>query len=546
MQKKAEVKKHKTNRGLMWQYDDQSGQVSERQKKAIVKTRRKSKEEYQTLLENTSGYKELKIKSGIYRHEKRNDLLINGIDDFEELKEGFQDINCLLKDYELAGNGKEMMKLLSAMLLGYTVRMFLGYSRNPDLLCSRAPVVLAHPNKQDFTGGFEHLAKIIECFAVDTSLDGKLHHHTPAVLPDYYFSETIDECAFLQTKGDKKKKKFPAQYRDTSVLIHSRFFKLSDIKEFVRRNPWATIIIFDRKKLDSSFVTIDVDMNLFDLSKRNWETMDSIKQMLKIRALMRTFAYWLSDVHLRKNAVDRAKYWVKYGMVAGQRYNFAHMQTQQKRIQGSELRYLWLQVAALRSFLDFCYEVGIIDEERQEDTWNLWCNALLPGSRDVEIFKQSEEKRLEEERKIREEVMGLYENLLSSFIETADEEMFGSRKQFRETYTDENYYRSRVSVICGSYSPRKVKITPFSCVIILKKDLVQFATERNPAFKLAIEKMWGSDYSSEDYRPYIYSVDTATLRRGLSPDAVVLYAEELSFLSSTVKNKILKIIQEEK
>jgi hypothetical protein len=66
------------------------------------------------------------------------------------------------------------------------------------------------------------------------------------------------------------------------------------------------------------------------------------------------------------------------------------------------------------------------------------------------------------------------------------------------------------------------------------------------AYNCYNEKMWGSDYSSEDYRSYIYSVDTATLRRGLSPDAVVLYAEELSFLSSTVKNKILKTIQEEK
>lgn len=93
----------------------------------------------------------------------------------------------MLEDYTMVGNGQEIIRLFSLILLGYTARMFLGTAQNPDLLCSRVPVVLVHAHRQDFTGGFEHLSKIVECLAVDTSLDGKLHHHAPAVLPNIYF-----------------------------------------------------------------------------------------------------------------------------------------------------------------------------------------------------------------------------------------------------------------------------------------------------------------------------------------------------------------------
>lgn len=200
MVKEQYAVRKKAGHTVMWKYDDASGNVAVCQKKAVVKPRVMPQEKHKEFRKSNPGAKKHSIKSGIYRKKSRVDLLNGFSEDLDELREGFRSLTQLLEDYTLTGNMHEIIKLFSLVLLGYTAELFLKYESNPALFCSRAPVVLVERHKLDFTGGFEHLSNIIQSLVVDTSLDGKLRHHNPSVLPDVFFSERIDECAYIRVK----------------------------------------------------------------------------------------------------------------------------------------------------------------------------------------------------------------------------------------------------------------------------------------------------------------------------------------------------------
>lgn len=542
MKKETDVKQNKITT-IRWKYDDSSGQVADFKKKTIVKPRALTKDKYKEYAETNISAKKRSIKSGIYKNKSRIDLLDGCSTDIDELKEGFQALTKLLGDYEITANAKEVIQLFSLILTGYTSELLLEYESCPSLFCSRAPVVLVERHKTDFTGGFEHLANIVRCLTVDTSSDGKLRHHNPVVLPDEFFCETIEECSYIRIKGDKSKRKFPAQYRDTAVLIHNDFFKKADIENFVHRNPWASIFLFNKKNAERHTASIKLNMNLMNLAVRNWDTIESIKACVQIHDLMKYFVYWLSEVYLREDISARVRYWIRFGINAVQRYNYAHVKTRERIIQGSEKRYFWIQAASLRLFLDFCTEEAIIDEKTQEEMWNRWCNSLIPGSRNEEIYEQEQEKQRQEKDNERNEVFELYEKLLKSFIESATDDMIGYRRKYAKTYDTAVYYRDRPSILFGEYKPEEKK--PFNCLIILKDDLTQFSKENNPVFIEIIKKMWSKDYADVEYRPYIHTNNNFTIRKFLSPKAVVLDAEKLTFLKPSIHEKILKRIEKE-
>lgn len=539
LKEKKKETQNKPAKTECWKYDDCSGQSVQKEKKRVVRVKALSKEKYEDSKHDAISKKERIIESGIYNRKSRIDLLEGYSDDVEDLKAGFDSLTQLIADYTLTGNSKEMMRLFSLILMGYTTRLFLQYAYNPMLLSTRAPVICVQRDKYEFTGGFEHLSYIVQCFAVDTSLDGKLRHYNPAVLPNAYFTERIDECAYLSVKGDKSKMKFPAQYRDTIVLLHTKFFKNSDIEKFVNRNPWGSILLFDQKSLDKQAAEIKLDMNCLNLSQKDWDTMDSIKNQLQIQELIHYFVYWLSEIYITWDVKVRARYWLRFGIDAVQKYNYACLHTQQETVQGSKKRYLWLQAASLRLFLDFCAQEEIIDDLQRESLWNDWCNGLLPGSRDRQIYQESEEKRQQEEEKERKCTFELYEKLLKSFIESADNSMFIQRKGLKENLDEKIYYRNRGSIIVGDF--RRNKKDKFRCVILLRKDMDMFAQERNPAYIKVITNMWGAKYSEEEYPPYIHTNNNVTLWKDNSPHAVVLRAEELRFLKEDVYKRIMEM-----
>ncbi len=164
------------------------------------------------------------------------------------------------------------------------------------LFSFRAPVVSITPHKKDFCGGFEHLENLMECFSYDTSHDSDLIHTNPAVLPDNYLATTTTECAYMQIRDNEKLGIFPAQYRDTAVLLHSSFFKNKDIIEFVKRNVWATILIFGGSVPKEKFLCLAVDLNLMNLSTRNWDTEESEQLKNRVSNLISLFAIWLHGI----------------------------------------------------------------------------------------------------------------------------------------------------------------------------------------------------------------------------------------------------------
>lgn len=69
----------------------------------------------------------------------------------------------------------------------------------------------------------------------------------------------------------KEHRRLLPQYRDTTLLIHCRFFPAAEINELQRRNRWVSLVLFDAsaKKLLAS--PVKVDGAVFAKSDGRWD-----------------------------------------------------------------------------------------------------------------------------------------------------------------------------------------------------------------------------------------------------------------------------------
>lgn len=408
------------------------------------------------------------------------------------------------------------------------------------LFSFRAPVVSITPHKKDFCGGFEHLENLMECFSYDTSHDFDLIHTNPAVLPDNYLATTITECAYMQIRDNEKLGIFPAQYRDTAVLLHSSFFKNKDIIEFVKRNVWATILIFGGSVPKEKCLCLAVDLNLMNLSTRNWDTEESEQLKNRVSNLISLFAIWLHGISCSADFYLSASRWIDMGNLAARKYNLAVSTTNLPILQGSQTHYYGIQMATLRAFLDFCQNMHVIDRETADSTWDAWANEILPGSREAEIYYKKECERLQKEVEEKEEWRRQCEALFRGFLESATDDMIVKRTDVDwKSFKKDKYYRDRYSVFVDYHNARKTKEGPISSVKIFKDDLGQFSSEHGKRFDAVIDDLWNGRLKTP--LPYVYSSDNVTFTDDVRGHGIVLRMDNLSFL----KHECLEKLREE-
>lgn len=405
------------------------------------------------------------------------------------------------------------------------------------LFSFRAPVVSITPHKKDFCGGFEHLENLMECFSYDTSHDFDLIHTNPAVLPDNYLATTITECAYMQIRDNEKLGIFPAQYRDTAVLLHSSFFKNKDIIEFVKRNVWATILIFGGSVPKEKFLCLAVDLNLMNLSTRNWDTEESEQLKNRVSNLISLFAIWLHGISCSADFYLSASRWIDMGNLAVRKYNLAVSTTNLPILQGSQTHYYGIQMATLRAFLDFCQNMHAIDQETADSTWDAWANEILPGSRNAEIFNKKECERIRQTAEDNDRWRKQCERLFKGFLENATDDMIANRTEVAwKSFNINKYYRDRLCVFVDNHEGRSTGEGIFPAVKITRDDLERYSTEHGGQFDETIKKLWNmNDLKS---LPYVYSCKTVSFYTGVNFTACVLRLENLTFLNSGCLEKL--------
>ena len=528
-----------------WRYDDKTYQTVKRKGKKVIEKKLIRKEKLDDLEKDGVHFRKIKVKNYIQNNMTKKEESQAREKMQGASKVGFHALENMLQDYSLGGSAQEILRLFSMLLLGYTNKIFHKYATGHLLQCSRAPIVLVKQHKTDGCGGFEHLAHFVESIAVDTSVNELLQHHNPAVLPEEYCTSTLIESAYMQVSELSKKEKFPAVYRNTAVLVHANFFSGTDIRDFIRRNVWATVAVFGQKSLSKEgSACMHIDLNKMGLTQRNCDELCSIEEKEQIHDLMEAFVAWLAILRQKKKyRKSSVIYWLDIGHQSVRKYHLAIASTKLPIMQGSERQYAVYQVAALRAFLDFCADMELVEDDVLEDTWNQWCNELLPGSRIVEVYRKQEAKKQQATEDRHEALLNSYEKLLKCFVEDATNSMITLKQDVDwESYNLEERFSNRPCVFMWHMRPTSANIESFLAVAILKKDLMTYSAEHGDEYGEAISYVWSKNMKKENLRPYIHTNQNVTLKKGLSPNGVVLKLDQLSFLDADTQHRLHKLI----
>lgn len=564
----SNAKKNEEDTGYYWRYDNGKYMVCIVQGQKVKSEQWVSEADLANTIGNSDYYKKRKIKSVLQGGLDQEEAIEYSKKDLSHYNDAFLDIAKLVDAYASSGCSTAFLRLMTYVLSGYTYRSFMEQYENPHLLSYRAPVVQIKPHSKDFCEGFEHLSNLVECFVCSTAKNTDMVHHNPIVLPSNYLATRIDECAYMYIRRKKELGVFPSCYRDTTVLLHHRFFKSDDIAQFTKRNVWATVLVFGSSVPDKINPVHVIDLNDMSLDGWNWDTEEGRNAKNRIAELTGSFISWLHCLMYSLDKKIRVERWMNAGYTTVRKYNLASARINKPVCQGSEALYLCAQIAALDAFLEFCYSKQIIDEETWNRTWDTWVNEILPGSREAEIYHKSIRKQEEAKQKKKEAWLQACQKLFTEFLTKAEDEMITNRKcvnweEFfksfmpedkpnnegkdlpEETPREENAisYKDRFCIFTDIMKPTTIGDgKKFPCVLILRKDLEQFSKEHNGEFDKIISDLWQNDFKENEDFPkvdFIHTSNNICLGKK-QPHGVVLKTEEMLFLPQGVREKLIK------
>lgn len=281
---------------------------------------------------------------------------------------------------------KVFLDLVSAVLAGYCARVCCNYYKVERIQdkYKHAPVVsVSHADYAYYV-----LEKIADSLAVDTSsIHGEaymfkskpLRSKYQRILPKRQSDRSLTDCIYL--KLAKSRFRVMPQYRDTTVLVHCRFFSGSEIAELQRRNIWTSWILYavPEKKLLSTPVRINGKV----LASSNclWDTKD-------LNYVVQRYVSYLARKSQPKKWAKRIK---KYFQDAEQVIAQHNTSANHPSIPLAEKYQTSLRLLALRLFLDSCKNDGGLSKEEAAAQLAAWYQVMLPGCSLEKIQKDCEQ-----------------------------------------------------------------------------------------------------------------------------------------------------------
>lgn len=301
---------------------------------------------------------------------------------------------ALMQMMNICGSDEEgrrtMVQILSAGLAGYLFRLCsergllsisepVNYLTAPRITCSATD------------GATDALRLIMQSIGLDTEKvltahadEGSVESCLPVYLPPIGNERLIIDCACARVcKGKQDEdgneeyydEALAAQYRDTVVGVNTAFFTARDVKDFVRRNRWATIIQLG----DKCGIVEPIRINGKILA-RAWQSdgWDAIA----VQGLIRDFLLWMtadlfgedrkgvcSKEMALKDACDRAN----------QRISENNQKRGTPKHKGIQRLWLETQMMMLRELVSYLFDLGFWTRKEGRNTLNGWLHALLPA-----------------------------------------------------------------------------------------------------------------------------------------------------------------------
>lgn len=285
---------------------------------------------------------------------------------------------------------RTMVQLLSAGLAGYLFRLCsergllsvsepVNYLTAPRITCSAAD------------GATDALRLIMQSIGLDTEEvltahadEGSVESCLPVYLPPVGNERRIIDCAYAQVCKGKQDKAgdekyygevLAAQYRDTVVGVNTAFFTARDVKDFVRRNRWATIIQLGDKRGIVEPIRINGKILARAWQSDGWGA-------IAVQGLIRDFLLWMtadlfgedrkgvcSKEMALKDACDRAN----------QRISENNQKRGTPKHKGLQRLWLETQMMVLRELESYLFDMGFWTRKEGQNTLNGWLHTLLPA-----------------------------------------------------------------------------------------------------------------------------------------------------------------------
>ncbi len=321
---------------------------------------------------------------------------------------------------------RTMVQLLSAGLAGYLFRLCsergllsisepVNYLTAPRITCSAVD------------GAMDALRLIMQSIGLDTEKaltahadEGSVESCLPVYLPPVGNERLIIDCACARVcKGKQDEdgneeyydQALAAQYRDTVVGINTAFFTARDVKDFVRRNRWATIIQLGDKCGIVEPVRIDGKVLARAWQSDGWGAM-AVQELIRDFLLWMTAGLFPDDKKIgcsKEMALKDACDW------ANQRISENNQKRGTPKHKGLQRLWLETQMMVLRELESYLFDMGFWTKTEGQNTLNGWLHALLPAvySPPIDSLPVDDPKHL---LSYEADSQGLFQNLLTAMV----------------------------------------------------------------------------------------------------------------------------------
>lgn len=306
------------------------------------------------------------------------------------------------------------LNLVSAILSGYCARVCSDYYKVERIQdkYKYAPVVsVSHADCAYYV-----LERIADSFAVNTSAvnPGKYKYLLKLLWSKYHVSlplkqsdRSITDCIYL--KLAKKRFRIKPQLRDTTILVHCRFFPGSEIADLQRRNIWTSLVLYDAPKAKLLPTPVHIDGKFLALSNCLWDIED-------LNFIIQRYVSYLA----RKSGSGKwgrriKKYFQEAEQLIAQ-HNNSPNSTPIKRAQKYQLS---LQMLALRLLLDSCKADRSLTKEEANDLLAAWYQVMLPGC-SLEKVQETCEQDDQDDWDAPEPFQAQFEEVICKILEADD------------------------------------------------------------------------------------------------------------------------------
>lgn len=450
------------------------------------------------------------------------------------LRDGYWGLHRMFSGYTKDGTPKEILSLFSLILSGYTARILLIKQKEPTLYFSRAPVVLIRKNKNDLCGGFEHLERIARSLIVDTGCSPDFRIKNPPVIPTKRRANRIEDCAYARFQSEHLKLRFPTLYQDTAVLIHSGFFANGMLQDFVERNKWCTVLLFNQSKVEWQQLLAEIDLDNMTMPEWNWD-------VAGVQYLMKRYVMWLNSIKFGKIPKKHIRVWKSAAEEVVQAYNLATVSTGCKMKQGSEWDLACLQMASLYSFICYLKWEKLLRKDSCQELFDEWADILLPGSRRKEQAEISEKVVQEHKTEENTKIITDLEVLLTKILEYEGGDKVYPLKRAEKYYAgpdldlEKHHWAFLGKMELDGEAVTVLRIRYKELLKLAEKfGLLKGNSTTQAEIKNAIQ--------NKKDQNYVHAMDTVRInfaKKASNPTGLTLIVENMTFLEDDTRNKIL-------